>query len=84
MLVTRSWKYCTISENMKLKALKLTCHDEDGDANEENDKNRHDVNGGVIFVASLHVYRTYNTATIAVMTTTEKKLQKKTTMETVA
>ena len=24
MLVTRSWMYCTISDNMKLKALKLT------------------------------------------------------------
>lgn len=25
MLVTLSWKYCTISENKKLKALRLTC-----------------------------------------------------------
>lgn len=26
MLVTLSWKYCTISEKRKLKALKLTCN----------------------------------------------------------
>lgn len=38
MLVTRSWKYCTISENMKLKALKLTCHD-NNDGNDNNNKN---------------------------------------------
>ena len=39
MLVTRSWKYCTISENMKLKALKLTCPD-DGDGGDDHNKKR--------------------------------------------